>query len=158
MGLRRLLILLLVLILVLQVPGEPAQSAPPKVTSVTLTMSDPVCDQVLPANGSCSIQFNSLSASGSDASFSRVEVLVNGKLRVYEAGFFENSAYLTPLMLPGGLLVACGRPNSGGSPDYGKSYLLTANAYMADGTSASDSASVLCPAFDGKTYIPAVRK
>ena len=106
----------------------------------------------------CSIQFGSVIASGSDSSFSRVEVLVNGKLRVYMGGFFESSAYLTYPMMPGGLAVACGRSNAGGSPDYGKAYSVTANAYMVDGTSASDSMTVFCPPYDGKTYLPLIRK
>lgn len=61
-------------------------------------------------------------------------------------------------MLPGGLTVACGRPNDSGLPNYGKAYSVTANAYMVDGTSASASENVFCPAFDGKTFIPLLRK
>ena len=97
-------------------------------------------------------------ASGSDATFSRLEVLVDGKLRVYMGGFFESSAYLTYPMMPGGLTVACGRSNASGLPNYGKAYSVTANAYMVDGTSASDSMTVFCPAYDGVTYLPLIRK
>ena len=158
MRFRRLLLLLMVLILVLQVPGEPAHSAPLQPTTITLNMSEPICVEAIQSNGACSIRIDSLIASGSDPSFSRLEVLVNGKLRVVMDGFFESTAYLTFPMEPGGLTVPCGRPNAGGKPGYGKAYLLTANAYMVDGTSASDSASVFCPAYDGKTYIPLARK
>ena len=77
------------------------------------SMSNPTCVQAPPASGTCSIQIDSLIASGSDPSFSRLEVLVNGKLRVFMGGFFESSAYLTFPMKPGGLKVACGRTERG---------------------------------------------
>ena len=156
--LRYLFFLLIGLLLVLQFPGEPTHAAPLQQSSVSIQISNPNCHQVLPASGACSLQFGSLAVSGSDPSFSRVEVLVNGKLRIYMGGFFESSAYLTYPMLPGGLAVACGRPNDGGLPSYGKAYSLTANAFMADGASATNSTTVYCPAFDGKIYAPLVRK
>jgi hypothetical protein len=156
--LRYLFFLLIGLILVLQFPGELTHAAPLQQSSVSIQMSNPSCHQVLPASGECSLQIGSLIASGSDPSFSRVEVLVNGKLRIYMGGFFESSAYLTYPMMPGGLAVACGRPDDGGLPSYGKAYSLTANAFMVDGTSATDSLTVFCPAFDGKIYAPLVRK
>ena len=144
---------LLSLVLIFQAPGEAAQAA-----SVTIHMSNPACVQAQPATGSCSIVVSNLSASGSDTSFSRVELLVNGKLRVYVAGFFETSAYFSYSMVPAGLSVSCGRPNASGLADYGKSYLVSANAYMADGTSASNSTTVYCPPFEAKTYLPSIRR
>jgi hypothetical protein len=151
--LRRLLFLLLGLISGLQFFSELAQAA-----SVSIGMSNPACVQVLSESGMCSIQVGSLTASGSDQTFSRLEVLVDGKLRVYMGGFFESSAFLTYRMVPGGLKVACGRPNDGGLPNYGRSYLLSANAYMGDGTSASSSMTVFCPAYDGKTFLPLIKR
>jgi hypothetical protein len=121
-------------------------------------MSNPACSQVRPASGVCSLQIGSLNATGSDTTFSRTEVLVDGKLRVYMAGFFESFAYFNNSMVPGGLRVSCGAPNESGLPNFGRAYVLTANAYMADGTSASNSVSVFCPAFDGKTYLPMIKK
>jgi hypothetical protein len=73
-------------------------------------------------------------------------------------GFFESSANLTNTMDPDGLTVACGRTGDGGSPSYGKSYLVTANAFMVNGASASDSMTVFCPAFDGNVYVPSLQK
>jgi hypothetical protein len=151
--LRRILFLLLGLIPGLQFPSELARAA-----SVSIQMSNPACVQVLPERGTCSIEIGSLTASGSDQTFSRLEVLVDGKLRVYMGGFFESSAFLFYRMMPGGLKVACGRPNDGGLPNYGRSYLLSANAYMADGTSASNSMTVFCPAYDGKTFLPLIER
>ena len=144
---------LISLVLIFQVPGEPVQAA-----AVTIHMSNPACVQAQPATGSCSILINSLNASGSDPSFSRLELLVNGKLRLYEAGFFETSAYFTTQMVPNAIKVSCGGPNAGGLAGYGQGYLITANAYMADGTSASNSMKVYCPAYDGKTFLPSVRR
>jgi hypothetical protein len=156
--LRRPFFLLLSLIVVLQFRGERVQAAPLQATSISITMSNPSCVQVLPPSGACSIQAGSVFASGSDATFSRLEVLVDGKLRVYMSGFFESSAYLAYPMMPGGLTVACGRSNASGSPNYGKAYSVAANAYMVDGTSASASMTVFCPAYDGATYLPVIRK
>ena len=107
---RHLFFLLIGLLLVLQFPGETTHAAPLQQTSGSIQISDPTCDQILPANGACSVQIDSLSVFGSGTSLSRVELLVNGKLRVYVDGFFESSAYLAHQMLPGGLDVACGRP------------------------------------------------
>ena len=158
MRLRRLLFVFIGLILVLQFPGEPTRAELLQGITLSVNMSNPTCVQSPPASGSCSIQIGNLTATGSDPSFSRVEVLINGKLRVYMAGFFESTAYLTYPMVPGGLEVACGRPNDGGLPNYGRSYLLTANAYMVNGTSATRSMNVFCPAYDGKTYVPLILK
>jgi len=152
----RFLFLLAALSLALLVPGEQARTAP--LATISVSMSNPACIQPSPPSGNCSIQIRQLSATGSDATFARVEVSVNGKLRVYMAGFFENSASLTSEMLGKGLAVSCGRPNDGGKPEYGKSYTLAASAYMSGGESASDSATVYCPYFDGKVYLPILRR
>jgi len=156
--LRRPLFLLLGLLLVAQFPGEVVHAAPLQATSISLSMSNPTCVQVRPMSGACSLQTGYVFASGSDQSFSRLEILVDGKLRVYMGGFFESTAYLAYPMIPGGLSVTCGRSNASGKPDDGKAYLVAANAYMADGTSASDSMTVFCPAYDGMTYLPLIRK
>jgi hypothetical protein len=145
------------LLLLLQFSGDSAQAAPLHSTSVSVNMSNPSCVQIR-SSGTCAIQFGSLIASGSDTSFSRLEVMVNGKLRAYMGGFFESTAYLVYPMVPGGLAVACGRSNASGSSNYGRAYVLTANAYMVDGTSASDSMTVFCPPYDGVTYLPLIRK
>ena len=153
----RRVFLLLVVLLVLQYPSKASPASALQASSVSVSMSNPTCFQVLPANGACTIQINNLTASGSDSSFSRVELLVNGKLRAYMGGFFESTAYLSAAMLRGGLMVACGRSNAGGLPDYGMAYTVTVNAYMADNTTASASQNVYCPAFAGNTYVPVIR-
>jgi hypothetical protein len=156
--LRRLFFLLLVLIPVLQFPGDFAHTQPLQAGSISIIMSNPTCVQALPESGRCSIQVGYLTVSGSDPAFSRLEVLVSGKLRVYIGAFFESSAYLTESMIPGGLTVPCGSTGAGGLPNYGKSYLLMANAYSGSTISASDSMTVFCPAYDEKSYLPLIRK
>ena len=157
--LRSLIFLLLSLMLIAQFPGEFARAAPPdEAASISLQMSDPSCEQALLTSGACSIQVDNLTASGSAQPLSRVEVLVNGKLRVYMAGFFESTAFYSYTMVPGGLKVACGGPNDGGLPNYGKAYVVTANAYLQDGTSASNTKTVYCPGYDGKLYLPLIQK
>ena len=156
--LRRFFCLWLGLILVLLFPGDRAQAVPLRATSVSIALSNPACVQVHSTSDACSIQIDYVIASGSDPTFSRLEILVNSKLRVYMPGFFESFAYLTHSMIPDGLRVTCGRSNASGLPDYGQAYTLTANAYMVDGTSATDSMTVFCPAFDGRTYLPLLKK
>ena len=75
-----------------------------------------------PAEWNVRVQIGYLVAAGSDTSFSRLEVLVDSELRAYMGGFFELTAYLANPMIPGGLMVTCGRPNASGKPDYGKAY------------------------------------
>ena len=157
----RLLYLLLLaagLILILQFPGDPAYAAAPQATTISLHMTNPSCVQVADTSGTCSLRIHDAYAVGSDTSFSRLELLVDGKLRVYMPGFFETFAYFIDTMVPGGLRVPCGRPNAAGDPNYGNQYLVTANAYMTDGTSTSNSMNVFCPAADIKTYLPLTRK
>jgi hypothetical protein len=156
--LPRPLLLALGLLLTLSLPGELAHATLQAPAALTVTMSNPVCVEILPASGDCSIEMSSLTASSSAQDFGRLELLVNGKLRLSEYGFFESSAYLSPSMLPGGLKVTCGRANDGGLPDYGRSYSITANAYLTDGSSSSDAATVYCPAFDGSVYLPLIAR
>jgi hypothetical protein len=156
--LLRLFFLWVGLILVLPFPGDSVHAAVPQATTISLQMSNPSCVQVLANSGTCSLQMNYLSASGSDISFSRVELLVNGKLRVYVAGFFESSAFLNSPMIPGGIKVTCGRPNAGGLLNFGNVYAVSANAYMADGTSSSNSMNVYCPAYEAKIFLPLARR
>jgi hypothetical protein len=162
----KLIFLLLSLILIVQFPGEFAQAAPPgAAASVSLQMNNPSCVQPQPASGVCSILVRGLTANGSTPDLSRVEVSLNGKLRVVMGGFFESTATLQDTMLPGGLKVLCGVSGQGGLPNYGAAYLIKASAFMADGSSASNSTNVYCPIsegnntfFFGKVYLPEINK
>ena len=76
----QLFFLLVGLILVAQVPGESVvQAAPRQATTISASLSNPTCVEALPASGVCRIEFGSITASGSDPSFSRLEAdPVNG--------------------------------------------------------------------------------
>jgi len=152
----RALLLLAGLALALIVPGERAARAAP--VTVSVTMSNPACVQIAPQTGACQIVFGYLSATGSDTSFYRMEVRVNNKLRARMTGFFESSAYLNTAMLNGGLRVACGGPNSGGDPNYGKLYTVRLDGFMSGGETSWAQANVYCPYYDGKVYIPLITR
>ena len=152
----RALLLLAGLALALIVPGERAVRAAP--VTVSVSMSNPACVQVAPQSGACQIVFGYLSATGSDASFSRMEVRVDSKLRARMTGFFETSAYMNTAMLNGGLQVACGGPNSGGDPNFGKLYSVRLDGFMSGGENSWAQANVYCPYYDGKVYIPIVTR
>jgi hypothetical protein len=149
MGSERKLTLLWGLLLAMVLLGAPVHAS-----TVSVTMHNPSCVQIPLSGGMCAIQIRSVTAIGSDTSFSRVEVKVNSKLRVVMSGFFESSASLTHQMVPGGLKVACGLPNASGSVNLGKAYSVAANAYMFDGTSAGASQSVFCPAYKKTDLTP----
>ena len=72
--------------------------------------------------------------------------------------FFENSAYLTNLMLDKGLKVACGGPNASGVPGFGRVYSVGLIGYDTTGSPVIDTANVTCPFYEGKTFLPVVRK
>jgi hypothetical protein len=124
--------------------------------SVGLQINNPVCVQPNPANGSCFLKALAVTATGSEASFSNLNVFVNDKLRVNMQGFFESSAYLSPDMLGDGLMVTCGRPNASGDPKYGNIYTVYITASMIDGANTWGSAGVRCPYFEGKLYLPGI--
>ena len=154
-----IIILFLGLLLALTLPGELAHATQVQPAALTLTMSNPSCVEMLPASGDCSIEISSLSASSSAPDFARLEVLVDGKLRVFEGGFFESSGYLTHQHAAGraesdlrtGGRRRVSRVMAGLIPSRRMHTWRTAPA-------ASDSATVFCPAFDGQMYLPLVAR
>lgn len=138
---------------------SPGASRPVQAGTLTgFTLSNPRCVQVRVDNGACSISFASASASGSDTTFQRITVSINNKLRVNLQGFFDTSGSLYSNMLPGGLQVACGRPGAGGDPKFGNLYVLQVQANMYSNPPAIDTASVYCPYYDGKVFLPAIER
>ena len=152
----RVLFLLIGIGLVMALAGEPVWAAP--ATGVVLTVNNPYCVQPTVKTGACYINLRSLSAYTTDSSFTRVEISINGKVRLRLQSFFESSAYLSDRMLGNGLQVPCGGPNASGNPAYGRIYPVTIIGYSSNSPSTTDIATVTCPFYDGKTYVPAVRK
>lgn len=142
-----------VLALLLVIPSANSRAA-----TVSLTINNPVCVQPNPDAGTCFIKSFSIAAYGSETSFSQLNVFVNGKLRVNMQGFFESNAYLTADMVGNGLAVACGVPNASGNPDFGTIYTMYVTASMGDGANTWGSAQVRCPYFEGKVFLPNLRR
>ncbi len=146
------------LALSLVVSGDPVHAAPEATLSVT--MSNPTCVQAAANSGTCYILIRSISATASDTSFTGLDISVDGKVRARFQPFFETSVSVNYKMLGRGLMVTCGRTNSGGNPNYGALHTVDYKGYLFGGTgpAAYGTASVYCPAFDGFAYLPIIRK
>jgi hypothetical protein len=126
--------------------------------TISLDITNPVCVQAHSDTGACYIKAFDISANGSDGSFSQLSVYVNGKLRLNMQGFFESGAYLNSNMIENGFAVACGMPNASGDPAFGNIYTMSVTASMTDGANTWGSAQVNCPYYDGKVFLPNVRR
>ncbi len=124
--------------------------------AVTLAVSNPYCVQSSTQNGVCTINVRSVSASSTDSSLTRLEISIDGKVRVRMQTFFENSAYLSEPMLGEGLKVPCGGPGSGGAAGFGQVYSVGLIGYSTSSSPISDTANVTCPFYQGFVYLPAV--
>ncbi len=113
-------------------------------TTLTLTVNNPVCSASRPELNRCSINIRAVSAVASD-SFARLEIAVDGKLRVVENGFFENTAYFDKRMLADGLTVVCGIDGEGGTAGFGRTRTVGITVYLYGSDPVSDQAVVSCP-------------
>ena len=111
MRILRFLFTLLGIGLIVALAGEPVRAEP---SALTMNVSRPYCVQASPPSGACFINVSSFSASTPDSTFARIEISIDGKVRLRMQSFFENSAYLTYLMMGEGLKVTCGGPNASG--------------------------------------------
>jgi len=127
-------------------------------TGLTLALSNPYCVQVSHQSGTCAINFRYMNAATTDVSFDHIQIAINGKVRFFMSGFFENSANMTGRMLGGGLKVGCGLPNASGVPNYGHIYSVVVTAAQFGGSPLVDTAAVACPAFQSNLYLPVARK
>jgi hypothetical protein len=152
----RVLTLLFSIGLIMALAGDPVRAAP--ATGVILTVNNPYCVQPSVKTGACYINLRSLNAYTSDSSFSRVEISINGKVRLRLQSFFESSASLNDRMLGTGLQVPCGGPNASGNPAYGRIYQVVITGYSTNSPSTTDIANVTCPFYEGKMYLPAVMR
>lgn len=120
--------------------GLAAQSA-----TLTLSVSNPYCAATQPQINRCTINIRSVSAVASDTSFSRIEIGIDGKVRLVETGFFEASAYFNRNMAPDGLAVVCGLDGQGGNAGFGLTHTVGISAYLFGSSPVVDSANVMCP-------------
>ena len=126
--------------------------------AVSLTVSNPYCAQVSPASPTCLIYVRYISATSTDPNFRGVQISINGKPRAFFSNFFETSVYINDSMMGKGLQVICGGPNASGLPDYGLQYNVGISAIVSGSNPITDTASVTCPFFESKAYLPMVRK
>ncbi len=120
--------------------GTAAQPA-----TLTLSVSNPYCATSQARLNRCSINIRSISAVASDTSFSRIEIAVDGKMRLVETGFFETSAYYSRDMAPEGLAVVCGLEGEGGAAGFGLIHAVRISANLYGASPITDIANVTCP-------------
>jgi hypothetical protein len=154
----RILLMLFAAGLVLALPGDRGQAAPQ--ATLTVTMSNPACVQSPANSGTCYVIIRGITATASDQSFTNLDISIDGQVRARVQTFFESTAYVYHNMFGRGLLVSCGRPNEGGNPAFGHRYQVAFNGYLASSgvPAASGTALVYCPYYEGKVYLPIVRK
>jgi hypothetical protein len=118
----------------------------------SMVFSNPYCYQPDPTVNKCFINIRYYQASDDGVSapyMLGVNISINGKLRARENLFFENNIYYSYDMIPNGLQVTCGSPNSGGAgAAYGAVYSVNVEPMDTTGVSMGyDHASLACPAY-----------
>jgi hypothetical protein len=126
--------------------------------TVALAVNNPYCAQASPSSATSLINVRNIYATSSDPNFLGVEITVNGKTRAFFSNFFETSVFINKRMMRNGLQVICGRPNASGLPYYGLQYNVGISAIVSGSSPTTDTAIVTCPFFEGKAYLPMVRK
>lgn len=127
--------------------GVAAESA-----TLSLNVSNPYCAASQPEVNRCSINIRSVSAVASDTSFSRIEIAIDGKVRLVETGFFETSAYFNRNMVPDGLAVACGFDGQGGAAGFGLVHAVKISASLYGSSPLVDIANATCPAASDRIF------
>ncbi len=139
----------------LALTGEQVRAAP---AALSMSVSNPYCVQSNTQLGACYINVSSFSASTTDLTLSRIEISIDGKVRLRMQSFFENSATLSDPMLGKGLKVACGGRDASGVAGYGRVYSVGLTGYATTGSPVADIANVTCPFYEAKTYLPVVKR
>ncbi|MBX3696286.1 MAG: hypothetical protein R3F08_01760 [Dokdonella sp.] len=114
-------------------------------TTLSLNVSNPYCLTSQPERNRCTINVRSISAVASDSSLSRIEVAIDGKVRLVETTFFENSTYFNRTMVPDGLSVLCGFEGQGGATGFGLIHAVGISAFVSGSSPIVDVANVTCP-------------
>jgi hypothetical protein len=120
---------------------------------------DPTCYRARPGTGICYITWSTISvAADSGQNIISMTVSIDGHIRAYQAGFFQNSMTVPGAMYGPGLRVACGWQGDNPSPNLGQTYAYIIRARESDGQGASNYGSVTCPADESSIYLPLVRR
>jgi hypothetical protein len=81
---------------------------------------------------------------------------IDGRLRAYFSGFFQNQMIIDSGMYQPGFRVVCGFPDSGAIAGMGKTYTYVISARDTSGPPLSNYGSVTCPADVVKVYLPVI--
>lgn len=119
----------------------------------------PTCYRPVAGTGTCYITWNYLNVTASTGQYIiSTTVTIDGDLRAYHAGFFQNYMYIPGDMTAPGYKMTCGMPGSGGIAGLGNSYSYAIRARETGGLSAANYGSVTCPADVVTVYLPLTRK
>ena len=117
------------------------------------------CYLPTPGTGACYISWGYIYVTaGSGQYIITTTVAIDGDLRAYHAGFFQNSMYIPGDMTAPGFRVTCGMPGDGGIATLGNSYDYTIRARETGGLTAANYGAVFCPADVVTVYLPLARR
>ena len=140
--------------------GENAGLPQREVDAPTISFIDspsPTCYLPTPGTGVCYIQWNYLYVSTAAGSgIISMTVSIDNTLRAYHGGFFQSEMFIPGAMTAPGYQVTCGRPGSGGLPDWGNVYPYQIRARDTAGLAATNFGSVRCPADTVTIHLPFV--
>jgi hypothetical protein len=74
-----------------------------------------------------------------------MKIAIDGRLRAYSQGFFQDYLYIPSDMYEPGLEVPCGPPGAGGVPNLGNLYSFVITARDTSGGTTTSSGTLHCP-------------
>lgn len=120
---------------------------------------DATCYRPTAGTGACYIEWRNLSVQAAPSSYIiSMTVAIDGQLRAYHSGFFQQSMFIPAAMSAPGYKVACGALGSGGSAQWGATYSYAIRASETGGQTAANYGSVTCPADEVVVFLPLVRR
>ncbi len=125
-------------------------SSPDALTSFTI--SNPYCYQPDPSLDQCYINFRYIQATDNQSAapyMTWLTISISSKTRYSATAFFEGNIYYSYDMIPDGLKVPCGAPNSGNAGNqYGQVYAVKVTPLDSSRNPMStDIANLTCPAY-----------
>jgi hypothetical protein len=127
-------------------PGESREGGLGSPDISFIESPSPTCSRPVKGTNACYIRWVSLAVSTSPAEYIiSMTVSIDGRLRAYYNGFFQNSMSVPYLMAPSGFRVDCGLPGSGGNPALGQDYTYVIRARDTLGLNATNTGTVYCP-------------
>lgn len=143
-----------------ELPPERERDSSPDVPAITFIDSPaPTCYRPVVNTDTCFIEWQYLSVStGSSDYIITMTVSIDGQMRAYFNGFFQNSMFVPATMASPGYQVVCGVPGSGGVAELGSNYSYTLRARDSQGLGSANYGSVTCPVGLYKTYLPVIQR